>query len=91
MWLKEFPSSSFFLLWWSPSDWIEVLKKIGIELKEEQFEDIKEIIQKASDSEELASARNRAKDEAWMNRGQSAKLTVDFMIEKSGDFKKELK
>ena len=69
----------------------EVLKKIGIELKEEQFESIKEIIQKASDSKELASARNRAKDEAWMNRGQSAKLTVDFMIEKSGDFKKELK
>ena len=69
----------------------EVLKKIGIELKEEQFEGIKEIIQKASDSKELASARNRAKDEAWMNRGQSAKLTVDFMIEKSGDFKKELK
>ncbi len=60
----------------------EVLKKIGIELKEEQFEGIKEIIQKASDSEELASARNRAKDEAWMNRGQSAKLTVDFMVEK---------
>lgn len=60
----------------------EVLKKIGIELKEEQFEGIKEIIQKASDSKELASARNRAKDEAWMNRGQSAKLTVDFMVEK---------
>ena len=60
----------------------EVLRKIGIELKEDQFENIGEIIQKASDSEELAAARNRAKNEAWMHRGESSRLVVDFMVEK---------
>ena len=57
----------------------EVLKKIGIELKKEDFPTIKEIIQNASDSDELAKERNVAKNEAWMHKGESAKLTVDYM------------
>lgn len=60
----------------------DTLSKIGIELKEEQFDNIKEIIQSASDSKELADLRHKAKNEAWMNEGFAAKAVVDFMISK---------
>ncbi|MCR4952934.1 MAG: CDP-glycerol glycerophosphotransferase family protein [Treponema sp.] len=61
----------------------DTLKKIGIELKEEQFENIKEVIQNASDSTELAELRHSAKNEAWMNEENAGKAVVDFMISKS--------
>ena len=63
------------------------LKKIGIELKEEQFDNIKEIIQNASDSEELSKARTNAKSEAWMNIGYAGKNIADFMINKLNNLK----
>lgn len=58
------------------------LKNIGIELKQEQFKDIKNEIQKASDSKELAELREKAKSEAWMHQGTSGKNVYDFMISK---------
>lgn len=61
------------------------LEKIGIELKSEQFDNIQQVIQKASDSPELAQARAKAKAEAWMHIGDAGKNTVDFMIKKEGE------
>ncbi len=58
------------------------LSKIGIELKEEKFDNIKEIIQAASDSKELSELRHKAKAEAWMNEGNAGKAIADFMISK---------
>ena len=58
------------------------LKEIGIELKEEQFYNIKDVIQSASDSTELAQKRHAAKAQAWMNEGNAGKAVVDFMINK---------
>ena len=58
------------------------LKEIGIELKEEQFYNIKDVIQSASDSTELAQKRHAAKAQAWMNEGNAGKAIVDFMINK---------
>ena len=65
----------------------DTLSKIGIELKEEQFNNIKEVIQSASDSSELAELRHQAKAQAWMNEGAAGKAVVDFMIskEKAGE------
>lgn len=60
----------------------EQLKKFGIELKEEQFANIKEVIQNASDSAELKKARTKAKQEAWMNQGNAGKAVLDFMVSK---------
>jgi hypothetical protein len=56
------------------------VKKIGIKIEEKDFENIREVIQNASDSPELAAARKKAREEAWMNIGQAGKLTADFMI-----------
>ena len=58
------------------------LKKIGIELKQEQFDNIKDVIQKASDSAELAALRHEAKAQAWMNEEASGKAVFDYMVSK---------
>lgn len=59
-----------------------VLRKFGTELKEEQFANIKEVIQSVSDSKELEKARHAAKAEAWMHEGEAGKNIVDFMVSK---------
>lgn len=58
-----------------------VLKKFGIELKEEQFPQIKSVIQSLSDSKELAAARHEAKKEAWCFQGESGAKIADYMIQ----------
>ncbi len=60
----------------------KTLSEIGIELKEEQFQNIKDVIQSASDSTELAEKRHKAKAQAWMNEGKAGKAVADFMISK---------
>lgn len=64
------------------------LEKIGIELKEEQFKNIKDVIQSASDSPELANARATAKSEAWMHIGEAGERVFNFMTEKEKEFEK---
>ena len=59
----------------------ETLKKIGVELKEEHFSDIKNVIMQAGDSAELAAARKAAKAEAWQNEGRAGEAIADFMID----------
>ena len=61
-----------------------VLKKIGIELTEEQFADIGAALRNAADSGALAAARAEAKSTAWMFRGEAGKRIVDFMVAKGG-------
>jgi len=60
----------------------ENLRKFGIELKEEQFENIIEEIKKASDSNELSDARKKAKLEAWAYPGISGNAVYEFMTKK---------
>jgi hypothetical protein len=59
----------------------ETLKNIGIELKEELFYSIGDVIKNASDSTELRQARQKARADAWQYPGEAGKHTVDFMIE----------
>ncbi|MBQ8014002.1 MAG: CDP-glycerol glycerophosphotransferase family protein [Treponema sp.] len=58
-----------------------VLRKFGTELKEEEFANIKEVIQSVSDSKDLELARHAAKAEAWMHEGEAGKRITDYMIE----------
>lgn len=61
------------------------LEKIGIELKEEQFADIKRVIQEASDSPALKAARAEAKAQAWKYEGQAGEKTCEFMVKKQAE------
>lgn len=63
----------------------EVLEKFGTELDENQFENIKEVIQSMSDSKELADQRRIAKETAWMHQGQAGKNIADYMIKTIDD------
>ena len=67
----------------------QTVKKIGIKIEEKDFENIREVIQNASDSPELAAARKKARAEAWMNIGQAGKLTADFMIKTLEELEKK--
>ena len=62
-----------------------VLEKMGIKLDEKDFDNIKEVIQNASDSPELAAQRKIAKETAWMHIGEAGKRIADYMIQKTGD------
>jgi CDP-glycerol glycerophosphotransferase (TagB/SpsB family) len=56
------------------------LKKTGIEIKPELFEDLPAIISKASSDSALESAIAAIKAEAWHYQGEAGKQTADFMI-----------
>nr|MCR5217211.1 CDP-glycerol--glycerophosphate glycerophosphotransferase [Treponema sp.] len=60
----------------------EILKDLGIKLDEKDFPDIKTVIEKTIKSENLAQGRAKAKAQAWMHIGESAKRTVDFLESK---------
>lgn len=60
----------------------KTLKDIGIELKEDEFNNIEKIIKSAFDNVELAKKRKQAKETAWMYQEQAGKNIVDFMIKK---------
>ena len=56
-----------------------ILEKMGIKLEERDFGRIKDIIQSAGDSPELAAARREAKSTAWMHTGEAGRNIADFM------------
>ena len=65
-----------------------VLRTFGKELKEEQFDTIKDVIQSMSDSKELENARHKAKATAWMHEGEAGKRIADYMVETVENMKK---
>jgi CDP-glycerol glycerophosphotransferase (TagB/SpsB family) len=61
---------------------MKTLREIGIELKEEDFPRITDIVAGAMKNPLLREARQKAKDAAWQYRGEAAKRIADFMIHK---------
>jgi hypothetical protein len=57
-----------------------ILREIGIELKEKDFNIIGDVIKKASESAPLQQGRLDAKNTAWQYRGEAGKRIADFMI-----------
>jgi hypothetical protein len=58
-----------------------VLREIGLELREEDFPSITDIIKKAPVDKSLEEGRIRAKSTAWQHPGEAGKRCADFMIE----------
>jgi len=61
---------------------MKTLRETGIELKEEDFPRIKDIVTGAMKNPLLREARQKAKDTAWQYRGEAGKRIADFMISK---------
>lgn len=66
----------------------KTLRKIGIKLEEKDFPRIKEAIQNASDSPELARARAEARAQAWQHEGSAGKNIADFMVKTLEDLER---
>jgi len=59
----------------------KTVKEAGIELKEEDFLRITEVIKNAGDSEALKIARKKARETAWQYPGEAGKRVFEFMTE----------
>jgi hypothetical protein len=59
----------------------KTVKEAGIELREDDFPRITEIIKNAGDSESLKTARSKARIMAWQYPGEAGKRVFEFMTE----------
>ncbi|MBR5376731.1 MAG: CDP-glycerol glycerophosphotransferase family protein, partial [Lachnospiraceae bacterium] len=79
----EFDKSPYDAAWLEEDMWtLRILPQIGIPLKEEDFDNIKEVIDRTVNDETLAAGRDRARQETWANPGRAAELTVDYLVRK---------
>lgn len=69
-WLKE--------KMWS----LRAVERLGIQLKESDFDKIESVINEALKSENLQNARNEIRNECWEKIGESAVNTTNWLIEK---------
>jgi hypothetical protein len=67
----------------------DVLKNTGIELKEDDFNSVKEIILETSGSNTLRQERQKAKEEAWFYPGEAGDRIYNFMIKTQKEMKKD--
>ena len=69
--------------WLSEPRWGEkVLTDIGVQLKEEDFNNLETVIKNALTSQTLSDGRDKVRSECWENVGQSAKSVVDYLLQK---------
>ncbi len=79
----DFDKSAYDAAWLDEDMWtLRILPEIGIPLKEEDFGNIKEVIDRTVNDEKLAKGRDKARSETWANPGKAAELTVDYMVKK---------
>ena len=64
----------------------KVLPELGVPLKEEDFPNIKQIIEKLTSDEKYSAGRERVRDEAWQNKGKSAIAIADYLETKLKEF-----
>ena len=60
----------------------EVLKELGVPLKQEDFPNMKECIDGLIGEEKFNTAREKVRNEAWQCNGESAKRIVDYILNK---------
>ena len=84
---NEFDKSTYDAAWLEEDLWTyDILPEIGVELSEDNFGNVKALIDECVKSTKLSEGRNRARREAWMNIGHSAEKTVDFILGKKSEF-----
>lgn len=79
----EFDKSPYDADWLDEPMWeFTILDKLGIQLKEEQFDDMQNVIEKAIASESLKVSRKEVRSAAWQNQGRAAEASVEYLINK---------
>ncbi len=67
----------------TPNYHLSVLPRIGMELKEEDFGNMKSVIDKLLHDQSYAESRRAVRDECWQHQGEAAKRIVDYLIRKN--------
>ncbi|MBR6512484.1 MAG: CDP-glycerol glycerophosphotransferase family protein [Clostridia bacterium] len=87
---SDFDKSPYDAYWLSEDPWtLRSLPKLGRELKAEDLQSLKQVIDGCLTSETFAENREIARSETWANIGESAKLTVDYLLKKQAELKGE--
>ena len=79
----SFDKAPYDAAWLDEDLWtMQILPKIGRQLKEEEFGSLKEKIDDMLANPEVREAIEEARAETWTHIGESAGLIVDYMVEK---------
>lgn len=79
----SFDSAPYDAAWIDEPLWrFEVLKELGIPLKQEEFAGMKELIDGLLQQKQGKEIREKVRCEAWQYVGESAGKTVDYMVSK---------
>lgn len=79
----EYDKSPYDACWIEDEMWtFTTLPKLGVALTKENITNLKDIIDDCITNERFRDNREQARVETWQNIGESAKLTVDYLIEK---------
>lgn len=78
-----FDPSAYDSHWLNGASWsVENLPNVGKELKEDEFDKLKDIINDLLTNNEYKEKRDAIKENAWKNIGQSHIVAADYLIEK---------
>ena len=79
----SFDADPYDLAWLNKERWdMQVLPEVGIELKEEDFSNLKVMINEAIESPVLKKGRENIRSKEWAYPGESAVRVVDYIIGK---------
>lgn len=79
---SRFDADPYDASWLDEPLWkFSVYPTLGIPLAEGQFPRMREVIEQAIADEGLRAGRERAREQVWVHRGDSARLTVDYLVQ----------
>lgn len=79
----SFDKSPYDAYWLEEEMWtFEVLPKIGSQLTQENLQNVKELIDTCLTDTKYQEGRDLARSQAWAHIGESARLTVDYLMNK---------
>ena len=61
---------------------VSALPRLGRQLTGENMQDLKSLIDTCLEDPRYAESRRQVKDETWAYRGEGAKRTVDYLLNK---------
>lgn len=82
----SFDTAPYDAAWIDDKMWVlKVVEKLGRPLKEEDFDNMGEVISSALESKDLKKGRDETRNECWDYMGESAVRAVDFLIKKHSE------
>ena len=61
---------------------IKILPELGVEINEDNFQNIKEIIDGCIDNPSFVAGREKARSETWVHIGEGTKRSADYVLSK---------